>query len=107
MAVSNLTNGVDWYSLSDLTFLSTTKLPGGAVFYPSSAPTYSEDGNSVILGSANGSGYILHRYKGIKNLEHGGTNLHLRVGCSDLKPRRLHDRVIGGVWNLQPPCIFH
>jgi hypothetical protein len=82
MAVSNLINGVDWYSLSDLMFLSTTKLPAGSVCYPLSTLTYSEDGTSIILGSAEGSAYILSRDKGVKILEHGGTSLPLREGCS-------------------------
>ncbi|KAF9643352.1 hypothetical protein BDM02DRAFT_3191787 [Thelephora ganbajun] len=75
MAVSNLINGVDWYSLSDLAFLSTTKLPARAVFNPLSALTYSEDGTSVILGGANGSAHILGRDKGVRNLQHNGTSL--------------------------------
>jgi hypothetical protein len=83
MAVSNLMNGVDWYSLTDLSFLSTTKLPAETVFYPLSGLTYSEDGHSVVLGSADGNAYILDRDRGIKNLEHSGTNSHPCEGCFD------------------------
>ena len=74
MAVSNLINGIDWYSLSDLAFLSTTKLPAGAIFSPLSALAYIEDGASVVLGDADGSAHILSRDKGVKILEHDGTS---------------------------------
>ncbi|KAF9643983.1 hypothetical protein BDM02DRAFT_3132050 [Thelephora ganbajun] len=77
MAVSNLINGVDWYSLSDLAFLSTTKLPAGAVFNPSSALTYFENGTSVVLGSADRSAYILSCDKGVKNVKNDSTSLPL------------------------------
>jgi hypothetical protein len=89
MAVSNLINGVDWYSLSNLTFLSTTKLPAGTAFCPSSALNSSEDGTSVVLGGAEGSAYILSRERGVKPLEHGGTNLLPSETCSDWEPRGL------------------
>jgi len=72
MAVSNQINGVDWYSLSGLAFLSTTKLPADAVFHPSSGLTYTQDGASVVLGGANGSAYILSREGGVKRLQHAG-----------------------------------
>ena len=58
MVISNLINGVNWYSLSDLAYLSTTKLPAGAVFSPLSALAYIEDGASIILGDADGSAHI-------------------------------------------------
>lgn len=74
MAVSNLINGVDWYSLSDLKFLSTTKVPAGAVFHSLSGLTYTEDGASVVLGGANGCAHILSRDQGAKNLHHIGMN---------------------------------
>ena len=83
MAVSNLINGVDWYSLSDLVFLSTTKLPVGAVFYPLSAPVYSEDGVSVVLGGADGSAHILSRDKGVKSLRCDGASLLSHQDFSD------------------------
>ena len=70
-AVSNLTNGVDWYSLSDLAFLSTTELPAGAAISPSSTLAYSEDGASVVLGGADGSAFILGRNKEVKILNDG------------------------------------
>ena len=72
MVISNLINGVDWYSLSDLAFLSTTKLPAGAVFSPLSALAYIEDGASIVLGDADGSAHILSRDKGVEKLEHNG-----------------------------------
>lgn len=75
MAVSNLINGVDWYSISDLVFLSTTKLPAGAVFSPLSALAYIGDGTSVVLGDADGSAHILSRDKVIENLKPNGMNL--------------------------------
>ncbi|KAF9787389.1 WD40-repeat-containing domain protein [Thelephora terrestris] len=78
MAVSNLINGVDWYSLSNLTFLSTTKLPAGTAFCPSSALNSSEDGTPVVLGGAEGSAYILSRERGVKTLEHGGGSSIIR-----------------------------
>jgi len=87
MAVSNLINGVDWYSLSDLAFLSTTKLPAGAAFYPSSGITYIKDGASVVLGGADGSAHILSRDKGAKNLEHHGTSPTSHQSCSNLGPQ--------------------
>lgn len=80
MSVSNLINGVDWYSLSDLAFLSTTKLPAGAALCPLSAPVYSEDGISVVLGSAEENAYFLSRDKGVKSLDHGGTKFTLYGG---------------------------
>ena len=83
MAVSNLINGVDWYSLSDLAFLSTTKLPAGVVFSPLSAPTRFEDGVSVIIGGTNGSVHILGRDKDLLSLEQNGTSLPLCYGRSD------------------------
>ena len=72
IAVSNLINGVDWYSLSDLEFLSTTKLPAGAVFHPLSGLTHTGDGSSIVVGGANGSAHILSRDNGAKNLQHPG-----------------------------------
>ena len=72
MAISNLINGIDWYSLSDLVFLSTTKLPPGVVFHSSSGLTYCEDGAAVVLGGADGNAYVLGRDKGVKRLEHHG-----------------------------------
>lgn len=86
MAVSNLINGIDWYSLSDLTFLSTTKLPTEAVFHPSSALTYIEGGTSVVLGGADGNAHILSREKGAKNLKHHGTNPTSYWSCSNSGP---------------------
>lgn len=77
MAVSNLTNGIDWYCLSDLSFLYSTKLPAETVFHPSSELAYLEDEASVVLGSADGNAYILGRDKGVKILEHRGTDLSL------------------------------
>lgn len=76
--------GVDWYSLSDLAFLSTTKLPAGVIFSPSSALTYTEDGTSVVLASADESAYILSRDKGIKTLRHDGMSPPTHRSCSDL-----------------------
>jgi len=75
MAVSNLMNGVDWYSLSDLAFLSTTKLPAGTTLSPSPALTYTEDGTSVVLGGVDESAYILSREKGVKILKYDGMSL--------------------------------
>ena len=75
MAVSNLINGVDWYSLSNLAFLSMTKLPAGAVLHPLSGLTYTEGGASVVLGGANGSAYLLSRDQDTKNLQHTGMDL--------------------------------
>jgi hypothetical protein len=103
MAVSNLINGVDWYSVTNFTFLSTTRLPAGTAFYPMSALTYLEDGASVVLGGADGSAYILDRDKGTKRLEHRGGNLPLRGDCADKDPRRLQYNTIGGVSSPQPP----
>jgi hypothetical protein len=75
MAVSNLINGVDWYSLSDLSFLSTTKLPAGAVSHPSSGLTYTGDGASVVLGGGNGSAHILSRDNDAKSLHNTGMSI--------------------------------
>lgn len=74
MAVSNLINGVDWYSLSDLAFLSTTKLPADTILSPSPALTYTEDDTSVVLGGVDGNAHILSRDKGVKILKHDGTS---------------------------------
>ena len=74
-AVSNLMNGVDWYSLSGLVFLSTTNLPAGATIYPSSTLSYTDDGTSVVLGGEDGSAYILGRDKGVKILKRNGASL--------------------------------
>jgi len=84
MAVLNQVDGIDWYSLSDLALLSTTKFPGGAVLYPLSTLAYSEDGISVVLGGAGGSAHILSRDGGVKNLQHSGTNFPSRQGSSDV-----------------------
>jgi len=83
MAVLNLVDGIDWYSLSNLAFLSTTKLPTGAVFYPSTTLAYSEDSASVVFGGADGGAHILSRNKWVTSLQHGGTSLILRWGRSD------------------------
>ena len=77
MAVSNLTNGIDWYSLSDHTFLSTTKFPAGGELLPSSTLTYTEDGAAVIVGGTHGSAHILGRDKGVQILDHGGMSVQL------------------------------
>jgi hypothetical protein len=106
LAVSNLIDGVDWYSLSDLAFLSTTKLPAGTAFYPLSAITYLEDGTSIVLGSAEGSAYILSRDKGVERLEHGGAHLLLYEIFSDWDLRRFTNHTIGGAWNLRPPSYL-
>lgn len=74
MAVSNLVNGVDWYSLSDPVFLSTTKLATGAAIHPLSTLAYTEDGASVVLGGVDGIAYILERNKGVKMLKRDGTD---------------------------------
>lgn len=102
MAVSNLINGVDWYSLSDLVFLSTTKLPAGAVFSPLSALAYIEDGVSVVLGDADGSGHILSRKKGVENLKHDGTSLPSRLSYPDkaIGGSGIIQSVVGGAHNL-------
>jgi hypothetical protein len=76
ITVSNLINGVDWYSLSDLAFLSTTKSPAEGEFSPSSALTYTEDGAAVVVGGTHGSAHILRRDKGVQNLDNGSTSVH-------------------------------
>ena len=77
ITVSNLVNGVDWYSLSDHTFLSTTKFPAGGELLPSSTLTYTEDGAAVIVGGTHGSAHILGRDKGVQILDHGGMSVQL------------------------------
>ena len=76
-------NGVDWYSLSDLVFLSTTKLPTGAAISPSSTLSCTEDGVSVVLGGEDGSTYILGRDKGVKILKHNGASVLSYQDSSD------------------------
>ena len=110
MAVLNLINGVDWYSLSDFSFLSTTKFPAGSVFYKSSMLTYLEDGASVVVGSADGSAYVLDRKTGIEKLEHRGTNLTLRGGCSDKKilgGSKIVQSVVCGTYDLYMPSTYY
>lgn len=97
MAVSNLIDGIDWYSISSLAFLSTTKLPAGTVLYPLSSLTYIEDGASVVLGSANGGAYILGRDKVVENLKPEGKGLPLCEGCSNYDSRRLRYHTISGM----------
>lgn len=108
MAVLNPIDGVDWYSLSDLSFLSTTKLPAGSVLYPLSTLTYLEDGTSVVVGSGDGSAYILDRKKCVERLEHRGTNLPpcgaalTRIsGGSDII-----QSVVCGIYNLHTPSTY-
>ena len=77
MAVSNLVGGVDWYSLSKLVFLSTTKLPAGGELLAPSTLTYTEDGAAVIVGGGRGSAHILERDKGVKSLDYDGMSAQL------------------------------
>lgn len=77
IAVSNLVNGIDWYSLSGLKFLSTTKLPAGATFHPLSGLTFTGDGGSILLGGANGGAHILSRDNSAECLQNTGMSLLL------------------------------
>ena len=92
----NLTSGVDWYSLSDLTFLSTTKFPAGDEFLPSSTLTYIEDGAAVIVGGIRRSAHVLRRDRGVQNLVHGGTSVQLFLEYSDHGNRKRRYRTICG-----------
>jgi hypothetical protein len=88
ITVSNLVGGVDWYSLSDLTFLSTTKFPAGGELLPSSTLTYTEDGAAVIVGGTHGSAHILRRDKGVHILDHGGMSVQLFQAYPDWSHRK-------------------
>ena len=72
MAVTNLVDGVDWYSLSECTFISTTKPLYAQELSDSSAPVFLDGGDRVAIGGTNGKAYILGLGNFLGSLDHNG-----------------------------------
>lgn len=58
MASINLLDGVDWYSLSNSKFITSSKVPISKGFSASSM-AYVDSGNKIITGGISGRAYIL------------------------------------------------
>ncbi|KAF9781592.1 hypothetical protein BJ322DRAFT_1111517 [Thelephora terrestris] len=71
LAVPNLIDGVDWYSLSKYTFISTTKPLYAQKLSDSSTPTFLE-GDKMIVGGTNGEAHIFGPENLFGSLGHTG-----------------------------------
>lgn len=72
LGVTNLIDGVDWYSLSEYTFISTTKPLYAQKLPDFSTPVFLGGENAVAIGGTNGKVHILGLENFLGSLDHDG-----------------------------------
>ena len=77
LVVANLVDGVDWYSLSEYTFISATKPLYAQRLSCSSTPVFLEGDNVVVVGGTNGKAHIFGVENFLDSLDHKGMYLPL------------------------------
>ena len=82
IACSNLLDGVDWYSLPNFKFITSSKVPisNGS---SGSSMAYVDSDNTIIIGGLSGRAYIMccRTFEIQEDLDHGGAHAYYFLLC--------------------------